>query len=260
VTTKTTRTRKVYKNDPILEAICELRFRQPQGVWPLMPGQLYERLKTHFPAPPSQMPLTAFAPPDAPPGLQVVMGQGIPGQVRLSNNEDNSVLIIGDGLLVISSARPYLKWEKFSAKIGEVLNALYDISDGVFDIERIGVRYVNRMDVPMDSLGRYFDIQPLHISMDSLSPRTFIARSELTVDGDDNRLVIATFASVMAEDKPSGFILDIDCIAQNQSDLTTINRTVGEIEALHRLEKEIFEASVKDDARIELFGGFEEGD
>jgi uncharacterized protein (TIGR04255 family) len=258
VTTVGPRGHLVYKEDPILEAICELRFRQPQGAWPLMPGQLYDRLSNQFPDPPSQHPMPAFTPPDAPPGLQVFMGQGMPGQVKLSNEDDKSVLIIGDGLIVISSARPYLGWERFSTKIGDVLDALADVVGGAFDIERIGVRYVNRMDIPMESLDRYFDIQPLRISKDSLTPKTFIARSELTVGGDDNRLVIATFASVVAEEMPTGFILDIDCIVQNRTDLSTIDSVRGEIESLHTLEHEIFEASIKDEARTALFGGLVE--
>jgi uncharacterized protein (TIGR04255 family) len=250
----------VYRNDPILEAICEIRFRQPKGIWPLVPGQMYDRLKDAFPEPPAQNAISTFVPPDAPPGVQVVMGQGLPGHVRLWNEDQKTALMIGESLMVISSARPYIKWEKMSALVEKTILAFRDISDDGFDIERIGVRYVNRLDVPLESLEKYFDIAPLRISKEGLGLKTFVARSELKVDGDDDRIVIATFASGMADASFTGFVLDLDVIAQNQTGITEVDQALQLIADLHALEKDIFEASIKDATRTAVFGGFEGDD
>ena len=74
--------RKIYRNDPIQEALCEIRFVKPDKGWALLPGQLFERLKDEYPSEPTQDenfggfgPLGAGN--NAP--FQVRIAQGIPG-------------------------------------------------------------------------------------------------------------------------------------------------------------------------------------
>ena len=252
--------RRVYRNDPIQEAICEFRFREPQGNWPILPGQMYEQLKDIYPAQAAQAPLmsTDVTPPAAPFGFQVMVGQIPVGMVRLTNDDETAALLVGAGNIAVMSRRPYGGWEAFSSTIRRVLSTFSETVRGEFVLDRVGVRYVNRLDVSMESLEKFFDIRPLNIAEVPLNLRNFVARSELNVEGDTGRLVIATFASAVKDNRPEGFILDIDTIAQDLQGIDEVEPALGVVDELHRLEKSVFEASIREATRVEVFGGYEE--
>jgi uncharacterized protein (TIGR04255 family) len=259
-------TRHIYTNDPIQEAICEFRFRTPQQGWSLLPGQLFDRLKDEYPAEPGQdlpqlIPPGVVAPnPNALPlGIQIAIGGPPPGRVRLASSDGSRLLLIGQGSFSVHAGRPYPLWETFSASIERALSAFSDVHPS-FDIDRIGLRYINRIEGEgtANEVERYFNMQSLRFPGINSELQSFLGRSEQLLENDPNRLVIATFASTPAAEGRSAFILDLDVVAQNLSGLSTVADAFSIVAQLRDDEKDVFEASITDAARYELFGGFED--
>lgn len=258
--------RRIYNNDPIQEAVCEFRFRAPAEGWPLLPGQLFDRLGEDYPAEPSQdglMPPMAM-PPQAGaiglPGLgfQIAIGSAMPGRIRLRTEDNSRSILIGPGAFSIHAGRPYPLWETFSERIRTALVAFSQIHQ-TFDIERIGLRYINRIEAAgtASDLQGYFEVQALQFPGISLTLTNFIGRSEQYLNGDKNRVVIATFASAPAEEGTCAFILDLDIAAQQLEGITSTDPALAIVEDLRSVEKSVFEASLTEKARQELFGGYE---
>src|SRR5580700_3961195 len=127
--------RRVYKYDPIQEAVCEFRFVAPQAGWSVMAGRLYERLNDLYPNEPAQGMAIVPQPSERP---------SAPGQVRLSNPDNTALATVGQHLISVHSVRPYMGWELFLEHIDRTLAAFADIVESDFEIERIGLRYINQ--------------------------------------------------------------------------------------------------------------------
>jgi len=257
-------TRRIYRNDPIQEAVCEFRFRSPQQGWSLLPGQLFDRLADEYPAEPGQdlpqvMPFAEGLPNALPLGIQIAIGGAPPGRVRLANPDATRSLLIGQGAFSVHAGRPYPLWEGFSASIERALAAFLDVH-AAFDIDRIGLRYINRIEGEgtANEVERFFNVQSLHFPGVDTELQNFLGRSEQLLEHDPNRLVIATFASAPATEGRSAFILDLDVVAQNLSGVSTLADALSIVAQLRQDEKAVFEASITDEARHDLFGGFED--
>lgn len=252
--------RKVYSNDPIQEALCEFRFRAPTEGWAVLPGRLYERLADLYPADPAvDAPFRGVTAPQGPvlSSLQIAVGQGVPGNVRLRDAGQSRGVLVGPGIVNVFVRKPYPRWEVFSEHIIRVITAFSEVA-GDFDVERIGLRYVNQIEVPDNpvDIERYFMVHPLRFTEMNLTLRNFIGRSEQYMEDDPDRLVVATFASAQPQLGGTAFILDLDAIAQNLQGVNAIDDLTRIVKELRWLEKDVFEASVTNEART-VFGQVE---
>jgi uncharacterized protein (TIGR04255 family) len=219
---------------------------------------LYQKLGDRYPTEPvADSP--AFFPPSVP-GLQLLVGSGVPGRVRLSTKDGLGFLFIVQPAISINCLRPYPGWETFLERITEALVAFSEIHPQ-FEIERIGLRYINRLDASMENLPEYFDVRPLNFSAMNLNLANFVCRSEMLFEGDPKRLLIATFGSVRpvvgAEQAPPLFTLDLDTIGQSLEGITSVEAALNVVNDLRLIEKRAFEAAITEKARTELFGGYE---
>ncbi len=192
-------------------------------------------------------------------GIQLMMGMGIPGRVRLASEDSKSLLLISPNVISVSVVKPYPGWEIFSVHIREALDAFSSITTVPFAVERIGFRYINRVEavgVAAD-VQKYFRVQPLTFPDIPMTLSNFMGRTEQFLHEDQSRLAIATFASVPSKPEESAFVLDLDVIAQNL-DVGDADSVLEIVEQLRWTEKQLFEASITEDARVDLFGGYEE--
>jgi uncharacterized protein (TIGR04255 family) len=253
-------TRRVYNVDPIQEALCEVRFRSPTKGWAVVPGQLYERLRTRFPAEPEQegqRQALQFKTPGGP-AAEIVMSQG-PGAIRLQSDDGNTRLRVSQGALSVHVLPPYPQWPEFSTIIREVLDAFDDVSSEVIDVERIGVRYINRIAGPSHAseISSYFVVAPLAFPGVDVTLHNFLGRTEHQVGDDPNRKLIATFASTQSDDDTPAFMLDLDVIAENLTDVCDVDAAMDIAGQLRDIERDVFEASITNEAR-DAFGGYKE--
>ena len=248
----------MYRSDPIQEALCELRFRAPTSGWALLPGLLYERLRDDYPAEPIQDSngFNAGPMPGGPdlPQIQFLLGQGIPGRIRLCSDDNTEQVLIAGNSISISCLHPYKGWDRFRQRIERVVQTLSEVFEEGFEVERIGVRYINKVSASVDDVDRYFGVKPVRFSGFPLKLANFICRSELPVIDDENTLIIATFASVLGE---QAVALDLDVISQNLSNIDSDSNCMELIDRLRELEREAFEMSITDEARNGPFGGFD---
>jgi uncharacterized protein (TIGR04255 family) len=231
---------------------------------------MFDRLNHRYSAEPIQegqpMPVPGNPLAGPVPGLQMqmVFGIGVPGRVRLSSPDQKSLLLISPNAISVSVLDPYPGWELFSQSIKEALDAFSSIATGPISVERIGLRYINRVDSSVTSLADFFNLKPLSFGELSLVPKNFVSRSELLVHGQSDRLVIATFSTASSQatgttvDSLPGIILDLDVVAQNLDEGTGLDQGWELVKELRDIEKQAFEAAITDTARDELFGGFEE--
>ena len=256
--------RRRYFSDPIQEALCEFQFRAPATGWTVLPGLLYEKLRETYPLDPvPQGPnVPTLKDVDGPqplpglPAIQIAVGPVPMSRIRLANQEENKLVLVSPFSISVNCLHPYEGWEQFFQRIRQVLRAFAELATEGFDVQRIGLRYINRVDADLADLDKYFGIRPVSFPGMPLRLGSFICRSELPATDRDDRLVIATFASLVAP--ANSLILDIDAIAQNLARITTLDAVVEVVKEVRILEKTAFEASITEEARTGPFGGFEE--
>lgn len=253
-------TRRVYRVDPIQEALCEIQFRSPTRGWAVIPGQLYERLRTIFPSEPELegQPQALQLKGPGGPAAEITLSQG-PAGVRLQSEDGTRRLRIREGALSVHALAPYPQWPAFSSMIRSVLEVFEDVASEDLDVARIGVRYINRVMEPTNptEISEFFVVAPLAFPGVDVTLHNFLGRTEHQVGDDPTRKLIATFASTQSGEGRPAFMLDLDLIAEQLDGVTDVESIMSVAQSLRDTEREVFEASITDKAR-EAFGGFEE--
>lgn len=256
--------RRIYKIDPIVEALCQFTFSLPTEGWISVPFRLQEKLKSQFPSEPVGEGQPVFPPggnfSQNQAGIQFVVGMGVPGRIRFKSADEKSVLLVSQGVISVGSLQPYSGWETFERQICDVLNAFSELSDGNFALERIGLRYINRVGAPIEDISEFFEVRPLSFGQLDLKPKQFISRSELGFADDPGKVLIATFAKGVDPSSENSVILDLDVVAQGLEGISTVQQVMSKVVELRAIEKSAFEAAITERSRQELFGGYvEEG-
>ena len=147
-----------YKNPPIIEAVCEFRFGQ-DSPWDIaVPGLVYAEVRGAFPKRRQVRKL----------GVGILADEGAvkpniqAADVMQFHQADEKALIqVGLHLLAINHLRPYPSWDKFLPMIEKALRTYYEVA-APNSIHRIGLRYVNRVEIPEQcvDLDDYFEFYP----------------------------------------------------------------------------------------------------
>lgn len=255
--------RRIYAKNPIVEALCEFRFSAPTEGWIFVPYRLHEKLADLFPSEPTTD-APAFAPTvggvlgQAIPSVQVVVGIGGSGRIKMASADGKSTLIASSQSLAVNMLDPYSGWERFSETLKRVLAAFTELTNGEFSIERIGLRYINRVSTPVKKVSDYFSLSPLSFDGLDLVPATFVSRSELKFSEDGARVLIATFAKGVEASVGDSVILDLDVVAQGLTDVNDSRKAFDIVLELRDVEKRAFESAITEKARLDLFGGYVE--
>src|SRR5262249_23262099 len=139
--------RRRYRNPPIEEALCELRFVPGPEADSTAPARFYERAKSSYSGKPQTQPFVAahlqFEPQTA--GSQMAMRQeGV--KVLFPDAQGRRLVGLGKHLLSVHVLRPYPGWQEFRCRIEEALKA-YQEADPPTGVQRIAVRYINRIEI-----------------------------------------------------------------------------------------------------------------
>ncbi len=235
-----------YKNPPLVEAVCEFRLTQ-NTPWDLtIPGRFYEEVKGNFPHREQRSVQE----------IQVTQEpQGFRQEIRMSERvllftKDRKILIqLGPRLLVVNALRPYPSWQGFKPQIEMAWAILQKIVD-VQGLERIGLRYINRIELPERKvkLEDYFDF---HLTVGPGLPQTmvsFTAGAEFPYkEGRDLCRVRLTLAPDSGE--KSIFNLDIDHFLASPGAVKAFE-ALQWVEEAHDRVQEIFEGCIKGRLRV----------
>ncbi len=232
-----------YKNPPIEEALVEIRF-EPANSDPTLSGKVHEQpdIKTFYNGTPKRALLQTI---QAGPGRLPALA--LQELVHLPNADGTRLLILGPNVLSISVLRPYDGWEKFRPRVEAAWNALVAVA-GPKTATRIGIRYINKIVVPVMEieLGKYLRFGLTVPNGIDGHLEGFLDRAEF-VHGDGVK-VLLNHQSVQDAAGKSGFLIDIDVIAENLAG-DTIQAVMAKVDDLHAREGKVFESLITDDSR-----------
>lgn len=247
--------RRQYRNPPIQEALCEVRFVADEEWDPTLPGLVYQALREEYPAKPTSQGLVEA-------GINVKgedgMGPSIMvrqdlHRVQFRDPTGKRIAAVGSGVLSVHLLRPYTEWEDFRAQIQRALTAFVEVTkpDG---IARIGVRYINKIEVaaPSIELDDYFTSAPDPPDPLPQQIRSFVTRVETSYEEEPIRLVTTFATSNDVSPGSTGFLLDIDVVYDGSDDPLALEAAMPVIEDLRSRERVAFEALITDRTR-EIF-------
>lgn len=169
-------------------------------------------------------------------------------QTKLSSADEADILLIQSNVLSWSRLAPYEGWEALVSRVQRDLEIAHLIV-GFRKLARLGVRFINRLDVPPeDGIFKFEDYLNINISLPDQwdMVQNYGWRFERLV----GNLHTIVQSAVIAPEIPGygAFLLDIDVVAQIDLPIKTEDIHL-KLEEMRALKNNIFETSVSDKAR-----------
>lgn len=241
--------RKKYKNPPVQEALCEIFFSG--SAWDnTIPGSFYEGIKKDFP---NKAQLKQF-------GVELNIAEK-ERVAKFHDNEDriqfrkpdgSQIVQLAKDMLVVNQLQPYPHFEAWLPVVKSKLDLYLRLATPKM-ITKIGVRYINRIDIPKAEirLEDYFNIYPQLPQGLGEKHGSFMMRLELPPKHFSHQLVI-TFATAPSKQPESmAFALDLYNIFSNSLSVERGAELVTQIanEGHENIEL-AFENSIKENLRL----------
>src|SRR5262245_28141114 len=239
--------RRKYRTPPIADVTCEFRFPSDSQWDMAVPGLLSQLLAKEFPIRDNVVSFSVLQTPES----DMRLAQS-PPMLRLSSADKLRSVTIGPQVLSAHHVPPYGGWESFKPLPLGLLEAYMNVTK-VTGIQRIGLRYLNEIQLPLEpetteaELETYFDFYPggslgrrLYISfIAGLQFEYSDARDILRVQLSSSNSLVPTFLSVK---------LDLDYFLA-QSGAVGIDAAGGWLEEAHTRLEEVFESCIKEPLR-----------
>ena len=246
---------RIYSNPPIVEALCEFRFKSGDEWDSTVPGRLQAVVDHQYDGKPSDQALLQASIEDDDEGHGLSITQR--SRVMLRTSDGTRLIGIGPDLLSIHILTPYLRteasspvgWMEFKPRIQDALAAYWSVA-GPAGVARAGLRYLNRIRPPELDAARYLVSAPQIPRELPARTTAFLARTEHECEDGTNVRVVQAYD---ASDAENGFLLDIDVFRASQPPLQQ-SEALETIDALHDRCAEFFEALITNESR-ELFNG-----
>ena len=239
-----------YSKPPIVEAVCEFRLTQ-ESKWDLtIPGLIYEEVRKEFPNKEKrQIQELRFSPSQQ--GVQ--QPETLTSElVQFYTNDRKTYIQVGHNLLSVSCLKPYPKWDGFKPRIKNAFRALIKIVD-VIGLERVGLRYINRIEIPSQSvnLGDYFEFLPSTGEKLPKDATDFILGCVFPFFNGRDLCKVQLTRAVPENPVSVAFLLDLDYyLAQPRS--VSASQALEWVEEAHQHVEDIFEGCIKQPLR-EIF-------
>jgi uncharacterized protein (TIGR04255 family) len=236
-----------YKKPPITEAVIEIRV---EGEFPRdLLDKLQKRFLDRYPfCLETQL-------------VNVEMGEAEPTVrqqfqgYRMTAKDGVGVVVITPAVLLTSRLAPYEGWDSLVTMAQENWD-IWKRTVGYRKIARVGVRFINRIDVPHDGtevifLENLLNFRPLLPTIPLGPMQNFAVNASMPLGKDDCVLILNGGSMPSPLVKASSFVLDIDIsrqmnLPQNDEDLWTL------IHRIRGYKNFVFEACITDKTR-ELF-------
>ncbi len=240
-----------YKEPPITEAVIELQFATPLDVDDM--AKVSADLKSLYPL---QQPITDVRVHLNLPSGQQVVTTAHPIEThgsRLSTGNQEQIVLVWPQIFVCSQLAPYPGWDAFFERFCRDWG-VWKRSLGYRKITRIGVRYINRIDIPAAAPivqhEEYLNVYPHMPAMfQTLMAYSVVAQLPLPEIGSILTLNSSSSPSPLLGH--TAFIIDQDIakesdVPQNDNSIYTL------LNQIRAKKNEVFEACIKPPAR-ELF-------
>jgi len=240
--------RRVYRDPPVVEAVCRVHWSAPIK-WDLMtPGLLFEKLRGTYPAEPRLQP--SIRADIQQPGMQAAF-QLTAGtqQFAFASDDGTRMLIVNAESVSAHSLQPYEGWPSLVERLFVGLGLLEGILPTADCVALIGLRYINRIEIS-EPTWEFRDYVNLDLTFpDGIPPNVsgFIQRVEVPYE-DEPTLLAFTWASVAATPGSSAFVLDLDFVNRPEAPLD-IESSREALADLKSKEGRAFEALITDRLR-----------
>jgi uncharacterized protein (TIGR04255 family) len=205
---------EIFSNAPITEAILDIKAKLPDGVGLNIFDEFQENIKTHFGDRKTKHSFHAefsFSP-GKDETTPVVPKNKIEGYLFHSKNENKIVQARLDGF-TFNKLKPYEDWNKFH---GEARNLweLYSKIVKPISIDRIALRYINRIEIPLP----FDDFREYILTTPQIAPGLpqalshFLMRIEIPNDKIGAIAIITQTMQKSTESQKLPLIFDIDAI------------------------------------------------
>lgn len=237
-----------YANPPLLEAVCEFRFT-PDTPWDMtIPGLVYEKLRDAFPTREQRLMQEVD---------ELIQGpEGFQQQIRMMSErtllfaEDKKTFVqVGPRLLAVNSLRPYPSWVGFKPKIEKAFEVISRTVE-IRGLERIGLRYINRIEIP-DSLAKLKDYLQFYLFLGPQLPQemaAFIAGCDFLYAHGRDRCRVQLTPAPSSSPQQLALILDIDYFLAQEKGVE-VPAAIDWIEEAHDKVEEVFERCITDSLR-----------
>lgn len=200
-----------YPKPPIEEALCSVTFSPPLTWSVATPGQLFEKIKDHYPQPPEgQEQMQAQ--------LQLVSPQALNGITLNSTGQrfiykdpsGTKLLIAGQNAVSVHSLRPYEGWPALRERLRLALDSVHAVTP-LTTATMISLHFINKivMPHPMVNTDDFFNITVRTAEEGKATFAGFIQRTESRLTDGVTR-AIETFATLPSSGDTTEFLLDLD--------------------------------------------------
>jgi len=237
---------KRYAEPPVVEAVCEFRFGTDTE-WDLtVPGLIYDKVRDAFPLKEQRVSQEI----EVSAGPHQVGGMELPVErMVFLDTLRRSFIQVGQRMLAMNCLRPYPGWNGFRPKIERVFGAV-SATVRVGGLGRIGLRYVNRIEVPGSKvdLDQHFQFRPFlaqELPQDMLS---FIVGCLLPFENGRDLCRLQLTGAVPEKPGHMAVQLDLDYFLAGASPLAP-GDALAWIENAHEETERLFEGCITDRLR-----------
>ena len=231
-----------YPHAPVVEALCEVHFAQSTWRGSIV-GDFHDRVRAEFPRlseHENQEPRVGF-------GDSYVAEAGVRSigtRMRYESPELHRIIQVGPGLVVVNQLQPYPRFEEWEPTIRRAA-AIYDELVQPTGIERIGLRYINHIVLPGESvrLQDYFTIHPQPPPSWQDSHGSFLLRLERPLG--DGKSLLLTFGTAPSPAAKSAYLLDLYAVQEGER-LMSLQQLPIVTAELHTHIEQAFESSITD--------------
>ena len=236
-----------YRRPPITEAVVELRLVAPIEVEQV--EKIKERLANRYPLLAGSVQNIEIV---AGPGQNAAPKMEFSGY-RLTSTDATDVAIVARQNITTSRLAPYNGWEDFIAGARSNWEVWRKVV-GWREVSRLGVRYINRIDIPNPDqipipTGDYLIFRPVFPEFEGgEGVDIFGINGQMAIANSPFRLILNAGTALSPLVRTTSFLLDIDIsqdgnIPRNDDSLWTL------IDQVRMHKNRVFEASITDLAR-----------
>lgn len=238
-----------YRHPPIIEALCELRF-EPSAPWDgAIPDLVYEKVKAEFPI---RRQAKAFEVNVAASLEGVEQRVTTTDRIHFVRDDEKAFIQVDRNLLVVNHLKPYPTWQQFLPLIQLGFTAYREVAKPK-GIQRIGLRYINRIEIPGQNieLEDYLQFRPfigpdLPQDFDS-----FVVGIQIPYENSRDSLRLQLASSITETPNVAAVLLDLDYFLV-QPGQVSMGEVFMWLEPAHHRVEEVFEACITNRLR-EMF-------
>jgi len=233
-----------YDHAPIVEAVIEIQLQLPRSIGVTDLLRFHSTVSSEYPDKQEQHAFEiSMSGPQNPPSTS-----GRLAGYRFISSDQKQIIGVRTDSFSFSRTAPYDRWESMREEAHR-LWSIFRSTLGPERLTRVGVRYINRIDVPARSEGvnldDYFETAPRIASSLPQRLTNFFMRLQIPID-EGMLLITETSVAPPAQNLIST-LLDIDVYAQQENlDETTAWQT---LERLRHEKNRVFEACITDRVR-----------